>query len=76
MDHVLFNIPVYLRNPEQYENERIQSENKMKRDWGSEYAMGKKIQMKWPPWEYNDVMGYFRIIICSSPAVHDLPPKN
>ena len=67
MDNVIFEIPIYLRSSEEYENERLLSEAKLKEDWGGEYAMGKKISVRWPPWEYNDIIGYFKIIINSSP---------
>ncbi len=66
MDDFLFNIPIYLRSGEEYENERIETENKEKESWGGEYAFDKKIQVKWPPWEYNDIIGYYKIIINSS----------
>ncbi len=67
MDDVIFEIPIYLRSSKEYENERLLNENKLKENWGGEYAMGKKIEVRWPPWEYNDIIGYFKIIINSSP---------
>jgi hypothetical protein len=67
MDDVIFEIPIYLRSSKEYENERLLDENKLKEDWGGEYAMGKKIEVRWPPWEYNDIIGYFKIIINTSP---------
>jgi hypothetical protein len=66
MDDFLFDIPIYLRSPEEFENDRQDAENKMKELCGGEYAFGKKIDIKWPPWEYNDVIGYYKIIINSS----------
>lgn len=67
MDDVIFEIPIYLRSSTEYENERKLYENKLKEEWGGEYAMGKKIEVIWPPWEYNDIIGYFKIIMNSSP---------
>lgn len=68
MDDVIFEVPIFLRSPKEYENERLLDENKLKDSWGGEYdAMGKKIEVRWPPWEYNDIIGYFKIIINSSP---------
>jgi len=67
MDDVLFEMPIYLRSRKQYESERLLAEDKLKETWGGEYAMGKKIEVNWPPWEYNDIIGYFKIIINSSP---------
>ena len=71
MDDLLFNIPIYLRSNKEYENERQKAENKMKESWGSDFALGKKIQIKWPPWEYNDIIGYYKLIINSSRGIHD-----
>jgi hypothetical protein len=66
MDNVLFEIPIYLRSSTEYEKERLLEENKLKKVWDGEYAMGKKIEVKWAPWEYNDIIGYFKVIINSS----------
>ncbi len=66
MDDVLFEIPIYLRSPEEYENERQLEENRLKEAWGGECAMGQKIEVKWPPWEYSDIIGNFKIIINAS----------
>jgi hypothetical protein len=63
MNDLLFDIPIYLRSCENYENERQRAENKMK-EW--KYALGKKIEIKWPPWRYNDIIGYYQIIVNSS----------
>ena len=67
MNDLIFDIPIYLRSHEKYENERQKAENKMKESWGGEYALGKKIEIKWPPWRYNDIIGYYKIIINPSP---------
>lgn len=66
MNDLLFDIPIYLRSHEKFDNDRQDAENKMKESWGGEYALGKKISIKWPPWEYNDIIGYYKIIINSS----------
>jgi len=66
MNDLLFDIPIYLRSCKEYESERQRAENRMKDSWGGEYALGKKIKIKWPPWEYNDIIGYYKIIINSS----------
>lgn len=67
MEDVIFEIPIYLRTSKEYENERLLYENKLKKDWGSEHAMGVKIEpIWWPPWEYNDIIGYFKVIVNSS----------
>lgn len=38
----------------------------MKKSWGGDFALGQKIDIKWPPWRYNDIIGYYRIIFESS----------
>jgi len=66
VDDLLFDIPIYLRSSEEYENERQQAENREKESFGGDHAFGKRIKIVWPPWEYNDIIGYYKIVINSS----------
>ncbi len=66
MNDLLFDIPIYLRSHEKFDSERRDAENRIKKSWGGEYALGKKISISWPPWEYNDIIGYYKILINSS----------
>lgn len=78
MDDLLFNIPIYLRSEQRYEDERKQieknqkqkSENLMKETWGRNSTDPFGYEEKWPPWEYNDIIGYYRVIINSSNLIH------
>ncbi len=64
MENQLFVIPIYLRSPEQYGQEKIVQEKK-EIDKGGEVQFGKKFELNWPPWQYNDVIGYFEISVNS-----------
>ena len=66
MNDLLFDIPIYLRSHEEFDSERRDAENRLKKSWGGEYALGKKISISWPPWEYSDIIGYYKILINSS----------
>ena len=68
MENQLFIIPIYLRSPSQYDDERKFIENK-EIDKNGEVQFGKKYELNWPPWQYNDVIGYFEICINSHKVI-------
>ena len=62
MENQLFIIPIFLRSPEQYEQERINKERKEIEKWG-QYQFGKLFEVNWPPWQYNDIIGFFEVLV-------------
>lgn len=56
-DKILFTIPIYLRSEEQYYKERDCIEKKIIENYGK-YSFGRKTEIWWPPWRFNDVIGY------------------
>lgn len=68
MENQLFIIPIYLRSPSQYEMEgKIKEKNEI-RKYGA-IQFGKKYKLNWPPWQYNDVIGYFEILVNSHKVI-------
>ena len=64
MENQLFIIPIYLRSPEQYDQEKsIKEKNEIEKH--GEIQFGRKYELNWPPWQYNDVIGYFEICVNS-----------
>jgi hypothetical protein len=68
MGNQLFIIPIYLRSHDQYDQERKINEEKEIIKYG-EVQFGKKYELNWPPWQYNDVIGYFVIFVNSHKVI-------
>ena len=64
MENQLFIIPIFLRSPEQYEQERINKEKGEIEKWG-QYRFDKPFELNWPPWQYNDIIGFFQVLVNS-----------
>lgn len=64
MENQLFIIPIYLRSPAQYDSERKIKEKKEIEKYG-EIQFGRKYELNWPHWQYNDIVGYFEICVNS-----------
>ena len=64
MENQLFIIPIYLRSPDQYDQEKRIKEKKETEKYG-EVQFRRKYELNWPPWQYNDVIGYFEICVNS-----------
>jgi len=62
MENCLFTIPIYLRSSEQYETERQKKESELIAKDGED-EFGRKVELNWPAWEYNDIIGFFEIVI-------------
>ena len=59
MENQLFIIPIYLRSPKEYDSEM------RKKEKNGAVAFGKIYELNWPPWQYNDIIGYFEICVNS-----------
>ena len=68
MENQLFIIPIYFRSPERYDKDRKFEENK-EIEKNGEIQFGRKYELNWPPWQYNDVIGYFEICINSHKVI-------
>lgn len=64
MEDQLFIIPIYLRSPVQYDQERRKKEQIEIRKYGND-QFGRTHRLDWPPWKYNDIIGYFEICVNS-----------
>ena len=65
MENQLFMIPIYLRSPDQYNQEQ----EKSNQEKILEFQFDKKYELNWPPWQYNDVIGYFEIYVNSHKVI-------
>ena len=87
MESQLFIIPIYLRSPEQYGRERATFERRDIGTW-EEIQFGKRVELIWPPWQFNDIIGFFDISVnpnkiisvieykTSAKRISRNPPKN
>jgi hypothetical protein len=68
MENQLFIIPIYLRSPSQYEMEaKIKEQNEIEKYGAIQF--GRKYKLNWPLWQYNDVIGYFDILVNSHKVI-------
>lgn len=77
MENQLFIIPIFLRSSRKYEQERINKEKKEIEKWG-QYQLGKRFELNWPPWQYNDILGFFEVLVNSHKLlfVHKYSTEN
>jgi len=62
---IIFTIPIYLRSEEQYYKEKNYAEKKAIAKYGKT-LFGKRLEIWWPPWRFNDVIGYLTVNLYES----------
>ncbi|HLF86469.1 MAG TPA: hypothetical protein VI584_05250 [Nitrospiria bacterium] len=60
LSEAIFTIPIYLRSETQYYKEKDSYEKSEIEKYG-EYQFGNKVKVWWPPWWFNDIIGYLTI---------------
>jgi len=58
--NIIFTIPIYLRSEEQYYRENECAKKKVIEKYG-DTLFGRKLEIWWPPWRFNDVIGYLTV---------------